>query len=255
MQTRSRAAQRKRLKKLGLGQGARKRYPYKISNPNRHRMTGPINSTSIVRGRIFSPVPQEMNATLKYVDVLSGTASGINFLANYSLNSLFDPEITGTGHQPLGFDQYSTLYQQYRVNAAKIKVTAIAGQVGGTGNDDFILAVLPNFSQYTTSLASETLLEQDNVAWEWCPCSVDVNHTGSANKSVEFYSKMSNYFGLPTIIPENNFVAGTGSNPSSNAWAAVQLNPQPSGGEIDYSLIVEITYYATFLRPINLSAS
>lgn len=33
----------------------------------------------------------------------------------FNLNSLYDPDRTGTGHQPLGVDQYATFYNRYRV--------------------------------------------------------------------------------------------------------------------------------------------
>jgi hypothetical protein len=51
----------------------------------------------------------------------SGTAGAVN---NYviSANGLFDPNITGTGHQPMGFDQMMLMYNQYTVISSKISV-------------------------------------------------------------------------------------------------------------------------------------
>lgn len=37
-------------------------------------------------------------------------------------NSLYDPDLTGAGHQPLGFDQYSPLYKNYYVPKSSIRV-------------------------------------------------------------------------------------------------------------------------------------
>jgi hypothetical protein len=42
---------------------------------------------------------------------------------NFRLNSVFDPDITGSGHQPRWFDQYSALYASYVVVASKIEVS------------------------------------------------------------------------------------------------------------------------------------
>ena len=39
------------------------------------------------------------------------------------MNSLFDPNRTGTGHQPYGFDQLSTFYNRYYVTGSKMTVT------------------------------------------------------------------------------------------------------------------------------------
>ncbi len=40
----------------------------------------------------------------------------------FDLNNLYDPERTGTGHQPREFDQLAALYLYYRVYAAKVEV-------------------------------------------------------------------------------------------------------------------------------------
>lgn len=41
----------------------------------------------------------------------------------YRLNSLFDPDETGVGHQPYGYDQITPLYRNYKVNAVRVKFT------------------------------------------------------------------------------------------------------------------------------------
>lgn len=40
----------------------------------------------------------------------------------FRLNSLFDPDFTGTGTQPIGFDQWSALYNRYRVHSCSMHV-------------------------------------------------------------------------------------------------------------------------------------
>jgi hypothetical protein len=40
----------------------------------------------------------------------------------FSANGMFDPDITGTGHQPYGFDQYMLQYNHYTVIGAKCNV-------------------------------------------------------------------------------------------------------------------------------------
>lgn len=47
----------------------------------------------------------------------------------FSVNSLFDPDTTGTGHQPMYYDNYAQLYNRYKVNYAQITVTCINHQV------------------------------------------------------------------------------------------------------------------------------
>jgi hypothetical protein len=43
----------------------------------------------------------------------------------YNLNSIYDPDRTGVGHQPLGFDEWSAFYGRYRVDSVKLELTAV----------------------------------------------------------------------------------------------------------------------------------
>jgi len=51
----------------------------------------------------------------------TGAATGYVF----SANGMFDPDITGTGHQPMGFDTMMSFYDQYTVVKAAITVTPV----------------------------------------------------------------------------------------------------------------------------------
>lgn len=57
-----------------------------------------------------------------YAQNLTGTA-GILGSRVYSANGIFDPDITGTGHQVIGFDQLMLAYEHYTVIRAKLTVT------------------------------------------------------------------------------------------------------------------------------------
>ncbi len=80
-------------------------------------------------------VPQTMVTKLRYYhhgDTLDpGIAGTVG--QTFSTNSLFDPDVTGGGHQPMGFDQFANFYKQYTVLGAKISTTFICrgGDSGG----------------------------------------------------------------------------------------------------------------------------
>lgn len=61
----------------------------------------------------LSPIPARYITKMKYSDVASTSAGNPSW--KFNLNSLFDPNRTGTGHQPYGFDQLAGLYNRYRV--------------------------------------------------------------------------------------------------------------------------------------------
>lgn len=58
-----------------------------------------------------------------YGNLLSEAAPGAGFVWSYRMNSLFDPDFTGIGLQPLGFDQFSALYGRYAVVSASFEVS------------------------------------------------------------------------------------------------------------------------------------
>ena len=45
-----------------------------------------------------------------------------NAMQSFRTSSLYDPDRTGTGHQPLFYDEMSTIYNQYRVLGAKCTI-------------------------------------------------------------------------------------------------------------------------------------
>jgi len=72
------------------------------------------------------PIPKQLYSRLKYAEQVTFTlnTSGLGSYI-FSANGLYDPNITGTGHQPMYFDQLMTLYNHYTVTGSKIKVTPL----------------------------------------------------------------------------------------------------------------------------------
>jgi len=75
--------------------------------------------------RALQPVPQRYICKLKYSDiVVTSAGSGMAYL---NLNSLFDPNRTGFGHQPYAYDTLSTLYNRYRVISCGWRLHVVHG--------------------------------------------------------------------------------------------------------------------------------
>jgi len=73
----------------------------------------------------LNPVATRLMTRLKYCDYQTlTTAAGPGFINyDWNLNGLFDPNLTGTGHQPRGFDQLAALYNRYRVFRTRWEIT------------------------------------------------------------------------------------------------------------------------------------
>ena len=70
-----------------------------------------------------SPWPTRTITQLMYTDQFDVVCtSGALSVYTFNSNGLYDPDQTGTGHQPLGFDQYAAQYNRYRVLATEYDV-------------------------------------------------------------------------------------------------------------------------------------
>jgi len=67
-----------------------------------------------------SPMPTSFKTTLRYTDFTTFTPGLLTAVQVYSANSLFDPNRTGVGHQPRGFDQIMTMYDHYVVTGCRM---------------------------------------------------------------------------------------------------------------------------------------
>jgi len=128
----------------------RRRFPWR----SRHRVAAVIRKRIGARRRLFvrRPVPyinmlarSKAYVKLYYNEVISldpKTSGDIGAGGSNSWvfqgNNLYDPNYTGTGHQPMFFDNYSSVYSRYRVIYSTIKVTVInhfvntATEIGGS---------------------------------------------------------------------------------------------------------------------------
>lgn len=76
-------------------------------------------------GTLGTIVPRKIRTVLKYNDTyeLDGPNGA---LQTFRLNSIFDPDYTGVGHQPMGHDQLSELYQKYKVISCTIDAKIVS---------------------------------------------------------------------------------------------------------------------------------
>lgn len=83
-----------------------------------------------------APMPNRFATKLRYAEsfTLSIPIGGVAGTYLFVANGLFDPNNSGVGHQPRGFDQLMAMYDHYTVIGSKITCTfTTAGLVGVSG--------------------------------------------------------------------------------------------------------------------------
>lgn len=85
----------------------------------------PVVPASFIRPTQATVGPTRFETTLIYAEngiTLNPGLAGIAASYVFSFNSLFDPNLTGAGHQPAGFDQLMAIYEQYLVYGVAYKI-------------------------------------------------------------------------------------------------------------------------------------
>lgn len=104
-----------------LGRRSTRTARRRMARRNRRLRRNTKNKSIVSVGLGF---PKKTLVTHKYAEVfnLNTGAAGATAYYDFSCNGMYDPNITGTGHQPYYFDQYSALYDHYCVIGSKITV-------------------------------------------------------------------------------------------------------------------------------------
>lgn len=98
-------------------------------------------------GRIFG-FPNTIITTMRYCDAFTKTSTlGAIAFNTFRANSIFDPDDTGVGHQPMYRDQWSGIYNTYVVLGSKITIkyarqTSANWVVGVVGDDNGLFPTL-----------------------------------------------------------------------------------------------------------------
>lgn len=182
----------------------------------------------------------QQGAILRYhEDVsLNPTTGGIPAVYLFSTNGLYDPNITGTGHQPRGFDQMMSLYDHYFVDEAVIEVWAM----GTETSSGYILSCA--VKDGTSTITRRNVMEEtvsNHVA------SSGYNG-GPATAYLRLAVKPYQYLGLS--MNEAELKGSNVANPSEQA--IFSLTAMPINPAIDISelrCVVKITYKARFIEP------
>jgi len=166
----------------------------------------------------------------------------------FSANGLFDPDITGTGHQPMGFDQLMALYEHYTTTNAKITVNFV--NESATENAYVGIAIFPSDTVETgyTKLVENGLLKRGWVAAkDGNPKSQCV--LSSACKISKINGRAGN------IVGDDLYRGDSASNPSEQTYFHIfgYNVATVSSCTIRFDVILE--YDATFTEPRKLAQS
>jgi len=218
--------------------------------------------------------PQSIATKLRYVEKIDmGSLSNQNVSINqFIANGAYDPNFTGVGHQPRGFDQFMTGYETYTVTGSKMSVNfvydayqgpsseALAGQMiqpGATDAADSLnaaSAVICGVHKGMVALeagTNEDQMEKERTQWKvMTPNGAPV--TLSTNLAVK------DFFGVQgTPVGQDGYTGSAAANPTNKCYYMVwvgRTNPY-NQAICRVQAYVTIEYDITFSEPKTLTQS
>jgi hypothetical protein len=205
----------------------------------------PRNTTVVPRN--FGIVAPRTKLTMRYYEETAQTSTAGGFSTQiYNLNSLFDPDRTGSGHQPMGFDQVSALYSKYLVTAVRWQISVWQNAVGFIGN---LTASVCPINQAGAVSGPQDFIEQPRSVWKTGNMQNDTIHfTGSINLWDLAAKSKQAYF------DDDTYSAAVGSTPGELMTLQIGVS-NLRGDTIQVFSATMLHFEAEFFDPVPISGS
>lgn len=195
---------------------------------------------------IRQPFPPKLRTVLNYTETINVTqgTTDIPVLYSFSANSLFDPNISGTGNQPryydtlLGDNDTNAPYRRYRVHASKITVVAWSTAPSPVSGGNAIISIIPRKSTVQSAGSANEMRERAYSKW------VHTTPSGSWKPyKVKNFIKMKIPLGYKDLADSIETSGLYNTNPPDSViWDINACNVVPSG-IVTFTFMVSIKYY------------
>lgn len=187
-----------------------------------------------------TPYKNIMTTKLRYSQSLQLVGGGPGAPSGWSFNAtgLYDPDYTGVGHQPRGFDQLMTMYDHFVVIQARCTVW-FASPTAGTINNMCALSLADNGSTITSS---NSIMEYGNRVVKPLP------HTGEPIKLTYVYTPR--FLGRKNPMSDPELKGSTTANPAEGAFfhaSVFSLNGTANTAPTDISVVID--YVVKLIEP------
>lgn len=176
---------------------------------------------------------------------ITGTTGAIgNYF--FRANDAFDPNQTGTGHQPMGFDQMMLLFEQFYVLRAHMRV-----RFSNTGNNTAVAGVA--LTPDTTSIVPESSQEQGLLRSRMLMKS---GETGD-HQVINLTCDTPTYFGVrrQPYIASSLYQGTAGNVPTELCYFKLFIYSLDATSTATVTFDVTITYDVFFQEPRQLGES
>lgn len=222
------------------------RRPYKRPARPYRRRRYPVRRKYRSMG-VPTGLPTQRLCKLVYVNNTESTSNlgSINFI-KYRANSIFDPDYSGVGHQPFGYDQWSILYNHYVVLGSKITVKVINSIPNGT-SPSYMGCYLSDDTSIPYTEAYQ-LMEAGKGTYR-------LNNPGN-NRPITFGSRFSakKYFNVVDVKDNSRLGASVVADPLEGAIYNVWFQTG-NGSTSTIYLSIRLEFIVSFSEPRDVNTS
>lgn len=170
----------------------------------------------------------------------------------FAANGMYDPDITGTGHQPLYFDEWMAMYYHYVVTESSIKVVYSSTASSAAAGQNIVGVHLDSSSASDTTVSPPYYCEQANTTWK-----TTSNIYNGANTVVSATGDNAAFWRMAkkTYEAEDQFRGTNSTNPTEGNFWHVFATPFGGADTSAIACVVEIVYTAKLMEPRAVSAS
>lgn len=191
------------------------------------------------------PVPKQLFNTLKYAELVTiNLGAGGEGYYTFCCNGMYDPNITGTGHQPLYFDQLSAIYDHYTVLSSKIKVTPFTVSAGYP----VVISLWQDDDSSPTIAAYSTAIERPGSY----STVVDLARN-TANPMFSYWDARKTFGGDPQA--QDSLQGSASANPSETTNWMIYANGTLVLASGSITVLVEIEYNAVWDELTSIAGS
>lgn len=189
---------------------------------------------------------------MRYVDNITlNPGLGTTAVHGFRANSIYDPDYSTVGHQPMGRDEWATFYDHYTVLGCTIRATFLSpGDVVNT--DSFIAGILLDDDSGTLPNPIN-ILEQGKARTR-----LVTNSKGSrGSTTIQHYYNPRKFFGVKDMKDNRDMLgAEMSANPSENCHFKVFISPFDFSADVaPVEVLVNITYKVLLTEPKTLVTS
>jgi len=198
-----------------------------------------------ISGRNGAFIAQSVSTRLKYTESFT-VAGALGAMTNqvFRLNSLYDPDFTGGGHQPMGFDQLAGLYNRYRVDKVNVRCTF------HKNSEAQVTGIALRASNATTNISTpfSALQEQQFVKWSTLSASTAGSKTQVTLRGTYLPHMIAGVTPAKYKI-DDTFSALATDNPSEIIVLHVSTADVMASTAHSTIFTLEMDFYATFYDP------